>query len=43
MHIHNYVQQYMECERGGGGGDRTPEAIWGLWGMGGGGGADSTD
>ena len=23
---------------GGGGGDRTPEAIWGLWGMGGGGG-----
>jgi hypothetical protein len=37
MHIHNYVQQYMECERGGGGGDRTPEAIWGLWGMGGGG------
>lgn len=19
MHIHNYVQQYMECERGGGG------------------------
>ena len=44
MHIHNYVQQYMECERGGGGvagtGHRKPSGGCGGWG---GGGADSTD
>jgi hypothetical protein len=43
MHIHNYVQQYMECERGGGvagTGHRKPSGGCGGWG---GGGADSTD
>ena len=38
MHIHNYVQQYMECERGGGAGTghRKPSGGCGGWGGGGG-------
>ena len=38
MHIHNYVQQYMECERGGGvagTGHRKPSGGCGGWGGGG--------